>query len=61
MSTAATRIRLVFLTAPVMGIFSMSGGALAQTIAIDGTGSGRTYEGIGAVSGGGGTSQCSFL
>jgi galactosylceramidase len=56
MSTAATRIRLVFLTAPVMGIFSMSGGALAQTIAIDGTGSGRTYEGIGAVSGGGGTS-----
>jgi hypothetical protein len=33
-----------------------SANALAQTITIDGAGSGRTYDGIGAVSGGGGTS-----
>ena len=33
-----------------------SANASAQTVTIDGTGSGRTYDGIGAVSGGGGTS-----
>ena len=33
-----------------------SANALAQTITIDGAGSGRTYDGIGAVSGGGATS-----
>ena len=56
MSTAATRIRLVLFTALVIEDLSISGDALAQTITIDGAGSGRTYEGIGAVSGGGGTS-----
>ena len=57
MSTAATRIRLVLLPAALaLGIFSLSGVALAQTITIDGAGAGRTYDGIGAVTGGGGTS-----
>ena len=57
MSKATTRVRLALLpTALAMGGLSVSAEALAQTITIDGTGSGRTYEGIGAVSGGGGTS-----
>jgi galactosylceramidase len=57
MITATTRIRLVLLnTCLAMGLLGASADALAQTITIDGAGSGRTYEGIGAVSGGGGTS-----
>jgi galactosylceramidase len=57
MSIATTRVRLVFLAAAfTVGLFSSSADALAQTITIDGAGTGRTYDGIGAVTGGGGTS-----
>ena len=57
MSTATTRVRLVLVAAAfTAGIFNASANALAQTITIDGAGSGRTYDGIGAVTGGGGTS-----
>jgi len=57
MTIATTRVRLVLLVAAfTAGLFSADADALAQTITIDGAGSGRTYDGIGAVTGGGGTS-----
>ena len=56
MSTATGRVGL-FFSALATCCLGRSAVALAnQTIAIDGTGTGKTYEGIGAVSGGGGTS-----
>jgi galactosylceramidase len=51
------RVRLVVLAgAFATGFLGVSAVALAQTITIDGAGTGRTYDGIGAVTGGGGTS-----
>jgi len=57
MRTVPTRVRLIFLPV-VLAAWGLWAGpsAFAQTITIDGTGAGRTYDGIGAVSGGGGTS-----
>jgi galactosylceramidase len=57
MSAATMRVRLV-LCAGVFatGFLGVSAITLAQTITIDGAGTGRTYDGIGAVTGGGGTS-----
>jgi galactosylceramidase len=57
MSAATMRVRLV-LCAGVFatGFLGVSAVTLAQTITIDGAGTGRTYDGIGAVTGGGGTS-----
>ncbi|HJX62712.1 MAG TPA: hypothetical protein VJ860_02035, partial [Polyangia bacterium] len=57
MTTATMRIRLVLLAgAFATGFLSLAADALAQAITIDGAGSGRTYDGIGAVTGGGATS-----
>jgi galactosylceramidase len=57
MSVATMRVRLVVLAgAFATGFLGVSAVALAQTITIDGAGTGRTYDGIGAVTGGGGTS-----
>ena len=57
MSTPTTRIRLVLLPAALAtGLLGVTADAFAQTITIDGSGAGRTYDGIGAVSGGGATS-----
>ena len=57
MSIATMRVRLVVLAgAFATGFLGVSAEALAQTITIDGAGTGRTYDGIGAVTGGGGTS-----
>ena len=54
MSSTTTRIRL--LLAVLAGFLGVTADAFAQTITIDGAGTGRTYDGIGAVTGGGGTS-----
>ena len=49
--------RFSFFLVAAIACLALSTNALAdQTITVDGTGAGRTYEGIGAVSGGGGTS-----
>jgi galactosylceramidase len=58
MSAATTRVRLAFLDIG-LAAWCLGGSPYAradQTISVDGSGAGRTYDGIGAVSGGGGTS-----
>jgi galactosylceramidase len=56
MSSTTTRIRLLLLPTVLAGLLGVSADAFAQTITIDGSGAGRTYDGIGAVTGGGATS-----
>ena len=58
MDEATRRSLLVIFQSGIVAVgVCVTGEALAQqTIAINGTGTGRTYEGIGAVSGGGATS-----
>ena len=57
MITIPIRTRCTLLFAAVAtSCLGNGANALAQTITIDGAGAGRTYDGIGAVSGGGGTS-----
>ena len=57
MTATSTRVGLALIPTALAGwCLGASADAAAQTITIDGAGSGRTYDGIGAVSGGGGTS-----
>jgi len=57
MSLTTMRVRHVVLAgAFATGFLGLCADALAQTVTIDGAGTGRTYDGIGAVTGGGGTS-----
>ena len=55
-SRSQTILNILLCAAAAAWYLGGSANAFAQTITIDGTGSGRTYDGIGAVSGGGGTS-----